>query len=137
METAGLVGTSSAVDSQAWQEVMQHRIPTSTTRPPSILETGATCQSSAILHLHALHVFLHVPCKSSQIVSAFMLLPSLPLICCITSCIDKCRIGVASHCAPGSPYNCSFTLLAIMRSCQSGVQHQHSPGVCPLAYCQL
>ncbi|DBA83344.1 TPA: hypothetical protein ACH3X2_006497 [Trebouxia sp. C0005] len=42
METAGLVGSSSAVDSQAWQEVMQHRMPTSTTRPPSILETGAT-----------------------------------------------------------------------------------------------
>ncbi|KAL0052266.1 hypothetical protein WJX82_010974 [Trebouxia sp. C0006] len=42
METAGLLGTSSAVDSQAWQEVMQHRMTPSTTRPPSILETGAT-----------------------------------------------------------------------------------------------
>ncbi|DBA87927.1 TPA: hypothetical protein ACH3X1_004915 [Trebouxia sp. C0004] len=42
METAGLVGSSSAVDSQAWQEVMQHGMPTSTTRPPSILDTGAT-----------------------------------------------------------------------------------------------
>ena len=70
METAGLLGTSSAVDSQAWQEVMQHRMPTSTTRAPSILETGATCQSSDILHLNAWNVLLHGTCKSSENVSS-------------------------------------------------------------------
>ncbi len=64
METAGLLGTSSAVDSQAWQEVMQHRMTPSTTRPPSILETGATCQSFAILYIHAWNVFCmaHASC---------------------------------------------------------------------------
>ena len=74
METAGLLGSSSGVDSQAWQEVMQHRMPTSTTRPPSILETGATCQSSAILHLPAWNVSLHDTCKSPESVSASLLL---------------------------------------------------------------
>lgn len=80
METAGLVGSSSAVDSQAWQEVMQHRMPTSTTRPPSILETGATCQSSAIPHLHAWNVSLHDTCKPPGNVSALMLLSNLLLL---------------------------------------------------------
>jgi len=74
METAGLLGTSSAVDSQAWQEVMQHRMTPSTTRPPSILETGATCQPSAILYTHAWDVSLHGTCKSPENVSASLLL---------------------------------------------------------------
>ena len=82
METAGLVGTSSAVDSQAWQEVMQHRMPTSTIRPPSILETGATCQSSAILHLHACNVSLQGTCKSPENVSASLFLLTLHHFIC-------------------------------------------------------
>ena len=109
METAGLLGTSSAVDSQAWQEVMQQRMPPSTSRPPSILETGATCQSSAILHLHAWSVSLHGTCKSSENVPASLLL-------LVLRHIDQCRIGVVSHCVQWSSYYCSFTLLAVVMS---------------------
>ena len=57
VETAELVGSSSVLDSQAWQDIMPHRQPGGLTRPPSILETGGTCKAIAIaLHLTALHM---------------------------------------------------------------------------------
>ena len=47
VETAELVGSSSVLDSQAWQDIMPHRQPGGLSRPPSILETGGTCKAFA------------------------------------------------------------------------------------------
>ncbi|KAL3158344.1 hypothetical protein ABBQ38_010583 [Trebouxia sp. C0009 RCD-2024] len=46
METAGAVGSSSVMDSGVWQEALQQRHPPPLTiRPPSIMESGATCMA--------------------------------------------------------------------------------------------
>ena len=43
---SGLLGSGSVLDSEAWQEMVQHRPPTGLSRAPSLLETGATCEPS-------------------------------------------------------------------------------------------
>ena len=49
MESAGVVGSSSMMDSGVWHEALQHRqLPPFTPCPPSsVLESGATCELPA------------------------------------------------------------------------------------------
>ena len=54
METPGVVGTSSVMDSGVWQEALQRHPPPLTIRPPSIMESGATCRVPAYC------MFLHI-----------------------------------------------------------------------------
>lgn len=88
METPGLVGTGSVLDSEAWQEVMQHRLPAPRSRPPSILETGATCKPPSFPCTPYLHVAT-TPCVEdthplNQL--AHMLVCDL---CCIDRHLDR------------------------------------------------
>ena len=51
METAGVVGSSSMMDSGVWHEALQGRQPPPFTPcpPSSVLESGATCELPAVL----------------------------------------------------------------------------------------
>ena len=83
METPGLVGTGSVLDSEAWQEVMQHRLPAPRSRPPSILETGATCKPPSCPCTPCLHVAAR-PCM--------MITHPLNQLACVLVC-DLCWIN--------------------------------------------
>ena len=57
METPGAMGSSSVMDSGVWQEALQRHPPPLTIRPPSIMESGATCRVPAsVLHVVAFTV---------------------------------------------------------------------------------
>ena len=101
MEPAGVVGSSSMMDSGVWPEALQHRQPPPFTpcQPSSVLESGATCELPADSGTSALHAIVHVvgrllspPSRISHNAGMCTMLMSMHWQACIILSTSRCMV---------------------------------------------